>query len=90
MKVGEYAETARKWAHGLRLVDPTITLVSCGREGNGAWDATALETLAPFVDMHSIHFYSTLGQEKVPEVEGLGYENNVFGPAVRARRSCFC
>lgn len=41
-----------------------------------------LKALIGSVDMHSIHFYSTLSQEKVKEVRGLEYENNVFGPAV--------
>ncbi len=26
----DYAKEAKKWAHGLKLVDPTIKLVSCG------------------------------------------------------------
>jgi hypothetical protein len=26
----DYAKKAKQWAHGLRLVDPTIKLVSCG------------------------------------------------------------
>ena len=32
MKAADYAEKARQWAHGLKLVDPTIKLVSCGHE----------------------------------------------------------
>jgi len=32
MQAAEYAEKARRWAHGLKLVDPTIKLVSCGHE----------------------------------------------------------
>lgn len=32
MKAEDYAEKARRWAHGLKLVDPTIKLVSCGHE----------------------------------------------------------
>lgn len=31
-KAADYAEKARQWAHGLKLVDPTIKLVSCGHE----------------------------------------------------------
>lgn len=26
----DYAKKAKKWAHGLKLVDPSIKLVSCG------------------------------------------------------------
>lgn len=44
-----------------------------------------LQALIGSVDMHSIHFYSTLGQENTKEVQGLEYENNVFGPAVSYR-----
>jgi len=32
MKAADYAEKARQWAHGLKLVDPSIKLVSCGHE----------------------------------------------------------
>ena len=28
----EYAKKAKVWAHGLKLVDPTIKLVSCGEQ----------------------------------------------------------
>jgi hypothetical protein len=55
------------------------------KQGNGEWDSKVLQTLAGWVDLHSIHLYTTLGQETVPGVKGLEYENNVFGPAV----SCF-
>jgi hypothetical protein len=51
-------------------------------QGNGEWDSKVLQTLAGWVDLHSIHLYTTLGQERVPGVKGLEYENNVFGPAV--------
>jgi hypothetical protein len=32
MSAADYAEKARIWAHGLKLVDPSIKLVSCGKE----------------------------------------------------------
>jgi hypothetical protein len=51
-------------------------------QGNDEWDEVVLRALIGSVDMHSIHFYTTLGQEKVKEVKGYEYENNVFGPAV--------
>lgn len=56
---------------------------SADRQGNGEWDSKVLQVLAGSVDLHSIHLYTTLGQEKTPSVQGLEYENNVFGPAVR-------
>ena len=32
LTAADYAEKARQWAHAMRLVDPTIKLVSCGKE----------------------------------------------------------
>ena len=32
LTAGEYAKKARSWAHALRLVDPSIKLVLCGKE----------------------------------------------------------
>jgi alpha-N-arabinofuranosidase len=59
-----------------------IVNVRADKQGNGEWDSKVLQTLAGWVDLHSIHLYTTLGQETVPSVKGLEYENNVFGPAV--------
>jgi len=56
-------------------------------KGNGEWDSKVLQTLAGWVDLHSIHLYTTLGQERIDSVKGLEYENNVFGPAVNFRLS---
>jgi len=74
----EYAVKAKKWAHGLKLLDPTIQLVSCGCTGATEWDREVLATLLPFVDMHSIHNYTMFGHN--PDIP---YESNVFSPAVR-------
>ena len=30
----EYAQKARRWAKAIKLIDPNIKLVSCGKEGN--------------------------------------------------------
>lgn len=30
----EYAQKARRWAKAIKLIDPSIKLVSCGKEGN--------------------------------------------------------
>lgn len=80
MTATEYATTARKWAHALKLVDPTIELVSCGETGWSDWDREVLQSLVPFIDHHSIHFYTMLGSEPAN-----AYENNVFGPAAAER-----
>jgi len=68
-----------------RYVQSPLRQEAANRQGNGEWDSKVLQTLAGWVDLHSIHLYTTLGQEAVPDVKGLEYENNVFGPAV----SCF-
>jgi len=80
MTATEYAATARKWAHGLKLVDPSIQLVSCGETGWSDWDREVLQAVVPFVDHHSIHFYTMLGAD-----DGYEYEKNVFGPAAAER-----
>lgn len=32
LSASDYVVKAKKWAHGLRLVDPSIKLVSCGEQ----------------------------------------------------------
>ena len=66
-----YAEKAYQWAKALKIVDPSIELVLCGKEGTTSWDHHVLsrclqpaqselgETLNVLVDMHSIHLYTT-------------------------------
>lgn len=53
-----YVETARQWAHVLRLTDPEIQLVSCGLDGLSEWDRIVIDGLASVVDFHSIHIYT--------------------------------
>ncbi|PWN94989.1 glycoside hydrolase [Tilletiopsis washingtonensis] len=92
MNADEYTRTAQRWAHALKLVDPSIVLVSCGKEGATEWDWTVLKGLTGAVDMHSIHYYSMLTHQKhvrsdeaANEPLGGGafgaYEKNVFGAA---------
>ena len=78
----DYTKQAARWAHALRLVDPTIKLVSCGNQGNSEWDREVLQGLIGVCDYHSIHFYSMLGHERFAGPPGLEYEKNVFGPIV--------
>lgn len=56
MSAKEYATKAAQWAHGLKLVDPNIKLVSCGITGMDDWDRVVLQELVGFVDLHSLHF----------------------------------
>lgn len=71
MTESAYAERAWQWAKALKLYDPSIKLVLCGKEGATAWDFTVLkhclryrgldllgEERVPLIDMHSIHLYT--------------------------------
>lgn len=66
-----YAERAYQWAKALKLLDPSIQLVLCGKEGATAWDCNVLKHLLrsrgidelgeqrmTLIDMHSIHLYT--------------------------------
>ncbi|KAL7423606.1 hypothetical protein Q5752_001187 [Cryptotrichosporon argae] len=77
----EYVANARRYAHALRLVDPSIKLISCGQTGADAWDKEVLDGLIQFADLHSIHYYTMLGHPEQSSVPGFEYEKNVFGPA---------
>ncbi|KAJ7881802.1 glycoside hydrolase family 51 protein [Mycena olivaceomarginata] len=68
----DYAKKAFQWAKALRLLDPSIKLISCGETGFADWDRMTLKTLAPVVDFHSIHLYT---------VSEGNHDVNVMGPA---------
>ncbi|KAK0438303.1 glycoside hydrolase family 51 protein [Armillaria borealis] len=68
----DYAKKAYQWAKALKLLDPTIKLVSCGETGYADWDRVTLRKLAPVVDFHSIHIY-TVSEGK--------HAVNAIGPA---------
>ncbi|KAF7304178.1 Glycoside hydrolase family 51 protein [Mycena indigotica] len=55
MSAEDYAKRAFQWAKAMRLLDPTIQIISCGETGFSSWDWITLKTLAPVVDYHSIH-----------------------------------
>lgn len=86
----DYTKMASRWAHGLKLVDPTIKLVSCGNQGNSEWDREVLSGLIGIVDMHSIHLYTMLGHDRYSGEAGFEYEKNVFGPAAAERGIEIC
>ncbi|KAF5346825.1 hypothetical protein D9756_010564 [Leucocoprinus leucothites] len=72
MESQDYSKKAYQWAKALRLLDPSIQLISCGETGYADWDDVILRKLAPVVDYHSIHIYTvSQGQHAV----------NVMGPA---------
>ncbi|KAF8970851.1 glycoside hydrolase family 51 protein [Flammula alnicola] len=72
MESQDYAKKAFQWAKALRLLDPTIKLISCGETGFSDWDRVTIRKLAPVVDFHSIHLY-TVSEGK--------HAVNVMGPA---------
>ena len=49
---------ARQWAKALKMLDPAISLVSCGQTGIDDWDRIVIDGLARHVDWHSIHLYT--------------------------------
>lgn len=67
----DYAKKAFQWAKALKLLDPSIELILCGKEGKDDWDYYVLkecvtnhtETLGngggTLIDMHSIHRYTS-------------------------------
>jgi alpha-L-arabinofuranosidase len=54
----EYVTQARQWARALKMLDPGISLVSCGQSGLDDWDRVVIDGLAREVDWHSIHLYT--------------------------------
>lgn len=80
----EYALKAKQWAHGIKLVDKTVCLISSGETGWADWDREVLQHLVPYIDMHSLHLYTTLFHE-IYTAPGNSYEKNVFGPAAAER-----
>lgn len=76
----DYVRKAREFAKVMKLTDPSIELVSCGKDGWSEWDFTVLKGLAPVIDFHAIHIYTG----------SHDYYSNVFAPhqVDRALRIC--
>ncbi|KAL0579513.1 hypothetical protein V5O48_002506 [Marasmius crinis-equi] len=70
MTAEDYAKKAYQWAKALKLLDPSIKLISCGETGHADWDRVALKALAPVVDFHSIHIYTVSQGEHSVNVMG--------------------
>ena len=47
-----YATKARQWAHAVKLLDPSVKIISCGETGLDAWDGIVLDELADKIDGH--------------------------------------
>ncbi|KAI0318050.1 glycoside hydrolase [Amylostereum chailletii] len=75
----EYAAVSRQWAHALRLVDPSLILVSCGETGLDEWDNVVLGSTIDKVQLHSIHLYTSFGPRDRSSKEAE-YHRAVYGP----------
>jgi alpha-N-arabinofuranosidase len=65
MTAEDYSKRASQWAKALKLLDPTLCLILCGETGHSTWDHAVLSSCIPFIDMHSIHIY-TSGSSHIP------------------------
>lgn len=45
LSAAEYITKAQQWAHALKILDPSIVLISCGQCGYNVWDAAVLQGL---------------------------------------------
>ncbi|KAJ2896810.1 glycoside hydrolase family 51 protein [Zalerion maritima] len=54
----DYAKKAIQWAKAIKLLDPSVKLILCGKDGASDWDRYVLQECLKWVDMHSIHYYS--------------------------------
>jgi alpha-N-arabinofuranosidase len=55
----DYAKKAFQWAKALKLQDPAIKLILCGKNGHSDWDRYVLQECIKYTDMHSIHMYTS-------------------------------
>jgi len=76
----DYTKRAIEFAKIMKWTDPTIQLVSCGKNGWNDWDCVVLEGHARYIDFHSIHIYTCSSD----------YYSNVLAPhqAERAIEIC--
>ncbi|KAH9206240.1 glycoside hydrolase superfamily [Leptodontidium sp. 2 PMI_412] len=54
-----YAKRAYQWGKALKLLDPSIVLILCGKNGHSDWDRYVLTECIRITDMHSIHMYTS-------------------------------
>ena len=92
----DYAKKAYQWAKALKILDPTIKLILCGKEGPTSWDAHVIKecirydlhglggsNTASLIDMHSIHMY-TASADHLQNATGTF---SLFSPRDRGRAS---
>jgi alpha-N-arabinofuranosidase len=75
----------------LKLVDPTIKLISCGKEGIDDWDLVVLKECIEVIDFHSLHLYTRGPAHEVCQTDLISRSNtlthmhakvNVMTPAI--------
>jgi alpha-N-arabinofuranosidase len=49
MSAEDYTKTAFQWAKALKLLDPSIKLIACGRTGYDSWDYVVSQGLIQFI-----------------------------------------
>ncbi len=76
----DYTKRAIEFAKVMKWTDPTIQLVSCGKNGWDDWDRVVLEGLARYIDFHSIHIYTGSSD----------YYSNVLAPHQAERAIDIC
>ncbi|KAJ5721957.1 uncharacterized protein N7483_009891 [Penicillium malachiteum] len=54
----DYAKKAYQWRKALKLLDPNIKLVLCGKDGHSDWDRYVLQECLKITDLRSIHIYT--------------------------------
>ncbi|KAJ9663995.1 hypothetical protein H2198_000498 [Neophaeococcomyces mojaviensis] len=83
-----FAEKTMQWAKAIKLLDPTVKLILCGKDGISAWDYEVVKhcvvpatesdlgvTQPPLIDYVSIHMYTASND----------YHENVFAPLAAER-----
>ncbi|EJT74074.1 alpha-N-arabinofuranosidase C [Gaeumannomyces tritici R3-111a-1] len=77
----DYAKKAIQWSKALRLLDPSIKLILCGKTGISSWDQYVLNECVGAVDMHSIHIYTAAASHLANAVAPLSAERAILATA---------
>jgi alpha-N-arabinofuranosidase len=78
----DYAKKAFQWAKALKLLDPSIELILCGKEANCGWDYHVLKECIKYdqhafgnggclIEMHSIHLYTASANDHLSNAVGM-------------------
>lgn len=81
MTASDYSKTAAQWGKALKLLDPSLCLILCGEAGTSSWDHEVLKACIPFVDMHSIHIYTSDNEHLPNAVAPLSAERAIEATA---------